>query len=195
MEKSDEAIVLKTQSYGESDKLVTLFLKKEGKRRGIAKGGLVSKKRFGGGLLEMGSILHLVYKDSPHKDWLFLKEATPVSKNFPWRASWATIVVAGYALELAFRLLPEGQEALGKFNLLKGFLSSLREEKDLVSLHQFEFSWLSLSGWHPDLERCGLCEKKWNEREETDRQAIFDHYWDHILGKPPVSRRLLEKLF
>lgn len=194
MEMSDEAIVLKTQNYGESDKLVTLFLRNEGKRRGIAKGGLVSKKRFGGGLLEMGSILHLVYKDSPRRDWLFLKEATPVFKNFPWRASWTTIVIAGYALELVFKLLPEGQEAEAKFNLLKNFLSSLKEEKGLDALQKFEFSWLSLSGWHPDLERCGLCEKEWQKSEGARGQRIFDHYWDHILGKPLVSRRLLEKL-
>src|SRR5215470_19013732 len=48
--KESEAIVLRTYPLRESDLLVTLFTRLEGKVRGVAKAAKKSKRRFGGAL-------------------------------------------------------------------------------------------------------------------------------------------------
>lgn len=193
MEKQDEAIVLQTRPYSESDQIVTLFLREAGKRNAIAKGAKRSQKRFGP-LLEIGSYLSLIYRESSRGDLLFLQEVSSLQRHLRWREAWQTIAVASYALEISSKLLPEGETNPSKFNLLKDFLSSLHLENARDSLLQFEFSSLSLAGWHPDLDQCGICSKRWEKTAERNVQPILDHYWEHILSKPLLSRKLLDEI-
>ena len=46
--KESEAIVLRTYPYRESDLLVTVFTRIEGKLRGVARAAKKSRRRFGG---------------------------------------------------------------------------------------------------------------------------------------------------
>ena len=48
--KESEAIVLRTYPFRESDLLVTLFTRLEGKVRGVARAAKKSRRRFGGAL-------------------------------------------------------------------------------------------------------------------------------------------------
>ncbi len=48
--RTAEAFVLRTGSLGESDVLVTLFTREQGKVRGVARAARRSRKRFGGAL-------------------------------------------------------------------------------------------------------------------------------------------------
>src|SRR5258708_40240284 len=50
MPKQSEVLVLRTYPFHEADLLVTLFTRREGKVRGVAKSALKSKRRFGGAL-------------------------------------------------------------------------------------------------------------------------------------------------
>ncbi len=47
--KESEAIVLRTYPLRESDLLVTLFTRLEGKVKGVARAAMKSRRRFGGG--------------------------------------------------------------------------------------------------------------------------------------------------
>ena len=190
MEKKDQAIILHTRNYGESDRIVTLFLLKEGKRIGMAKGARASKKRFGASL-EIGAVVELGYKEGGGKHWLFLNEAALLERNPAWRASWKTITIASYCLELAVKMLPEGEAVPQKFSTLKNFLAELKEPVLPTQLFDFEYHWLSLSGWEPDLKICAMCGKDF---AASETQAIYDHYWHHILGKPLLSRKLLNEV-
>lgn len=188
--KKDRAIVLHSRNYGEADRIVTLFLLEGGKRIGMAKGARRSQKRFGSGL-EPGSIVEVIFRESPKKEWLLLEEALPLAPNLPlWRQSWQMIAIVGYVLELAARLLPEQQESKPKFHFLENFLTTLKAEAAANALLDFEFQWLKLCGWEPDLETCGFCGL---EMQKTERQEVFDHYWEHILGKPLLAKKLLKQ--
>jgi DNA repair protein RecO (recombination protein O) len=44
--RRDEAIILRTRDYSESDRLITFFTRNQGQLTGIAKGARRSKKRF-----------------------------------------------------------------------------------------------------------------------------------------------------
>lgn len=189
MEKKEHAIVLQKRDFSESDLIVTLFLFHGGKRTGIAKGAKRSRKRFAAAL-ETGSVIELSYKESTQRDLLFLQEASLLNPRLPaWRNSWMTIAIASYCLELAAKFLPENQESGDKFRLLEIFLAGLKEEGALEALFAFEFDWLRLCGWEPDLDRCHFCSATLGF---PDRQETFNHYWDHILPKPLVSKKLLE---
>src|SRR5260370_9698325 len=48
--KESEAIVLRTYPLRESDLLVTLFTRMEGKGKGVARAAMKSRRRFGGAL-------------------------------------------------------------------------------------------------------------------------------------------------
>lgn len=193
--KTDEAIVLRTRQYGESDLIVSLFTKGEGRLSGIAKGAKKSRKRFGSGL-EIGSLIHLVYDELPQRELVILKEADRMERAPPWRSSWATITASSFALELAGKLLPERQCAENKFELLKEFLQNLSQENAQDWLLSFEYHWLTLSGWEPSLEVCSLCGAHLKKAQGwLQKQKIFDHYWQHLLTKPLASRPLLEEAF
>lgn len=195
LSKQDHAIVLVTRKYGESDRIVSFFTRRNGKWNGIAKGARRSRRRFGGSL-EIGSHVSLIYEEKPHRELVFLKEALLLTPNPFWRKGWRTIAIASYVLELAAKLSPEHQASPRKFLLLEQFLSSLEEGSAVSLLLEFQKHWLSLSGWGENLDRCGLCGRIWEGVEsEMQFQAVFDHYWQHLLGKPLLSRGLLDEAF
>src|SRR3989338_5366798 len=106
MEKTESAIVLQRRKLGDTDLMVTLFLEQGGKRSGIAKGALRSRRRFGN-CFDIGAHLSVTYRERPHQELLLLEEGVLQSHAIAWRASWPTIVAAEYALELVTRTLPE----------------------------------------------------------------------------------------
>ena len=66
--------MLRTREYGESDKIVTVLSRAEGKFSGIAKGAKRSQRRFPG-TLEVFSHVTLDYKRRPHSELAFLDRA------------------------------------------------------------------------------------------------------------------------
>ena len=60
--KQSEAIVLRTYPLRESDLLVTLFTRAEGKVKGVARAAKKSKRRFGGAL-EPLTLVRAYYDD------------------------------------------------------------------------------------------------------------------------------------
>lgn len=165
LEEKDEAIVLRVQSFGESDLLVHLFCHQGGKQKALVKGAKVSKKRFGLSL-DLGSLLQVVYQELPRREWIILKEAQTLTKKLAWREAFSSLVIGSYGLELAQRLLPEQKESQEKFVRFKQFLLELEPVNAFSQLIQLEWDWISLSGWKPDLSHCGVCALPWQESEQ-----------------------------
>src|SRR5260370_7651456 len=65
--KESEAIVLRTYPLRESDLLVTLFTRLEGKVRGVARAAKKSRRRFGGAL-EPLTYIKVAYEDRERQD-------------------------------------------------------------------------------------------------------------------------------
>ena len=105
-------------------------------------------------------------------------------------------MIASFVLELVAKLSPERQASPQKFLLLEDFLRQLQKQDSLFSLLTFQHHWLSLSGWGDNLQHCEICGHVWHNIEKGPKlQTIFDHYWLHLLGRPLVSRGLLEEIF
>lgn len=184
---TDQAIVLRVIKYSESDLVVTLFLKEGGLRKGIARGALRSRRRFGPAL-EAGNILRVTFQEKG--EWLFLREASLEIPSPAWRRSYKAVVAAGFCLELAGRLSPEAREAKDKFALLECFLREVNETNAVEKLLVFESNWIEASGTAPPPPPGPS-----KPLRPADLQKILDAHWSSLLGSPLKSRKLLDVLF
>ena len=77
--KVSEAIVLRAQALGESDRIVTFLTRNVGKIRGVAKGARRSRRRFGSSL-ELLNRIRLNYFESERSDLVRI-EATDLLES------------------------------------------------------------------------------------------------------------------
>jgi DNA repair protein RecO (recombination protein O) len=160
------AIVIRSLNYGESDKIITFFTKDFGKLKGIAKGARRSRKRFQNAL-GLFSHLRLIFFD---KEGLGLvrAESCDILHSFPKiKEDLQKILYGNYYLELVNEMAGEREANREAFDLLLCFLSSL-EEANLQEepLRIFEIRMLSLFGYRPNMRRCDLCKKDWENLKE-----------------------------
>lgn len=189
----DHAIILRTRKYGDTDLIVSLFTKERGRLSGLAKGAKNSRKRFGGAL-EPGSIIEILFEER-RGELVFLKEAHVLEAYAKWRSFLEGMAVTGFALELALQTLPERHASPQKFDLLKNFLEGMELAGIQNALFDFQEDWLSALGWEPDFEQCGICGRQLSGGVEAKtKQKLFDHYWEHVVTRPFLTRSLLEEV-
>lgn len=70
---SDDALILRTYSLGESDRLVVFLTRDRGKKRGVAKNARQSRRRFGGALEPM-TCGRVTYRERERRDLVFLQD-------------------------------------------------------------------------------------------------------------------------
>ena len=165
------AIVIRSTNYGESDKIVTFFTKDFGKLKGIAKGARRSRKRFQNAL-GLFSHLRLIFFDKEGMG-LVRAEGCDILHSFPKiREDLKKILHGNYYLELMNEMAGEREGNPEAFELLLSSLSNL-EELDLQEeqLRIFEIRMLSLFGYRPNMRRCNLCKKDWEDLKEPP--AVF----------------------
>ena len=165
------AIVTRSLNYGESDKIITFFTKDFGKLKGIAKGARRSRKRFQNAL-GLFSHLRLIFFD---KEGLGLvrAEGCDILHSFPKiKEDLKKIVCGNYYLELMNEMAGEREANQEAFEVLLSCLSNL-EEANLQEeqLRIFEIRMLSLFGYRPNMKRCNLCKRDWEDLKEIP--AVF----------------------
>jgi DNA repair protein RecO (recombination protein O) len=165
------AIVIRSLNYGESDKILTFFTKDFGKLKGIAKGARRSRKRFQNAL-GLFSHLRLIFFDKEGMG-LVRAESCDILHSFPKiKEDLKKILYGNYYLELANEMAGEREENREAFLLLLSFLSDLEEmEPQEEQLRLFEIRMLSLFGYRPNMGRCDLCKKDWEDLKEVS--AVF----------------------
>ena len=162
-----EAIVIRSIHYGESDKIVTFFTKDFGKMKGIAKGARRSRKRFQNAL-DLFSHLRLIFFDKEGMG-LVRAETCDILHTFPnIREDLKKIFYGNYYLELVNEMAGEREKNIKAFTLLLYFLSTLDTmEPQEEQLRMFEIRMLSLFGYQPNLRKCALCKKDWEDLKES----------------------------
>jgi DNA repair protein RecO (recombination protein O) len=150
-----EAVVLAAMDYGETDRIVTLFTREQGKVRAIARHGKKSVKRFSGALEIFARLrLQLVLKEG-----LSSLRNTDIVTIFPHiRNDLLKISYAGYACELVDRLLPEAMSNPRLFRLLVSYLEQLDSAPSNADDRRFfEVNLLNILGYRLSLEQCCQC--------------------------------------
>ena len=177
------AIVLRTRSFGESDKIVTFLSRDYGKVTGIAKGAKRSRRRFVN-TLEPFSLVNLRFQERAQSSLVFVHACDwlQVFKNLT--TGLEKIAMASYMVEITDELTREREESRSIFEHLKQGLVFLEEQGSSASyLTFFEMRLLTLSGYQPMLEGCRRCGKKRSKsgepflvRDPEDKRDYVPHW-------------------
>src|SRR5260221_14674444 len=114
--KESEAIVLRTYPLRESDLLVTLFTRLEGKVKGVARAAKKSKRRFGGAL-EPLTYVKALYQDRERQELTRLDSCEVIESPMATEASYPRAAALAHVAELLDELLPDREPNAAAFLL------------------------------------------------------------------------------
>lgn len=161
----DDAVVLRVQKLGESDRIVTLLTRRHGRVRAVARGVRRTTSRFGARLEPFGHV-DLQLSGSPDGvgggTGLFgvgqVEAVELYGKAF--LADYPRYTAASAIAETAERLTPvEREPALRQFLLTVGALRALAvgEHRGALVLDAYLLRSMALAGWAPALDECAVC--------------------------------------
>jgi DNA repair protein RecO (recombination protein O) len=154
----DDAVVLRVQKLGESDRIVTMLTRRHGRIRAVAKGVRRTTSRFGARLEPFGHIdvqwiegrsLHIVSQ---------VEGVDLYGKRF--LDDYPRYTAASAIAETAERLTPnEHDPSLRLFLLTLGALRALAggEHAGPLVLDAYLLRAMGLAGWAPALRECAVC--------------------------------------
>src|SRR5579864_3016107 len=156
MLRESEAIVLRTYPFRESDLLVTLFTRLEGKVRGAARAAKKSRRRFGGAL-EPLTYVKVTYEDRERQELIRLDACEVIESPLSSEVSYPRAVALGHVAELLDELLPDREANDAVFRLALSVLAQLRGDEFWQPITYFELWMARLMGYLPDISECLTC--------------------------------------
>jgi len=154
----DDAVVLRVQKLGESDRIVTLFTRRYGRLRAAAKGVRRTTSRFGARLEPFGHI------DIQFAEGRTLKIVSQVEAiellGKAFLDDYPRYTAASAIAETAERLTPvEEEPSLRLYLLTLGALRVLAagEHAGPLVLDSYLLRAMSVAGWAPALKECAVC--------------------------------------
>ena len=161
--KESEAIVLRTYPFRESDLLVTLFTRTEGKIRGAARAAKKSRRRFGGAL-EPLTYVKLTWEDRERQELARLDACEVLDSPLTSEVSYPRAVAMGHVAELLDELLPDREVSDAVFRLAVTVVKQLRGDDIWLPISYFQLWMARLMGYLPDLSECITCGRALNGR-------------------------------
>ncbi len=159
--KESEAIVLRTYPLRESDLLVTLFTRLEGKVRGVARAAKKSRRRFGGSL-EPLTYVKVAYDDRERHELARLDSCEVLESPLASEVSYPRAVALGHVAELLDELLPDREANDAVFRLALSVLAQLRGKDYWLPITYFDLWMARLMGYLPELSECLNCGRSLN---------------------------------
>jgi DNA repair protein RecO (recombination protein O) len=159
--KESEAIVLRTYPFRESDLLVTLFTRTEGKVRGVARAAKKSRRRFGGAL-EPLTYVKVTYEDRERQELARLDACEVFDSPLASEVSYPRAVALGHVAELLDELLPDREANDAVFRLALSVLKQIKSDEFWLPLTYFELWIARLMGYLPDISECITCARVLN---------------------------------
>jgi DNA repair protein RecO (recombination protein O) len=156
----DDAVVLRVQKLGESDRIVTLLTRRHGRIRAVAKGVRRTTSRIGGRLEPFGHVdLQIA---APSSSGLHTVAQVEGIDLYGGRlvGDYPRYTSASAVAETAERLTPVEQEpSLRLFQLTLGALRALAvaEHAATLVLDAYLLRAMGLAGWAPALAECAVC--------------------------------------
>ncbi|HXH08126.1 MAG TPA: DNA repair protein RecO, partial [Vicinamibacterales bacterium] len=151
-----EALVLRTASIGESDRLVRFLTRDRGKKRGVAKGALRSRRRFAGAL-EPLTYGRVAYVEHDARELVRLEYVEPLVSPLTL-ADPEALGHVGYFAELLDEWAPDGHPDERLFRLGVAAVRALAAGTPVAPLARyFEYWLLRLQGVYPPIGACPGC--------------------------------------
>lgn len=151
------AIVLHRLSFGETDRIVTLYTRERGKVSSIAKGARKPISRLAGAteVLTYGKFHLAVGKNLDIIAQVEVKESFPRIRGDLHRVAHCT-----YMAELLDKFVEEHEPNADIFDLLLSALYLTERPNDPEKIaHMFELQFVQLVGYEPVLDRCLRCRR------------------------------------
>ncbi len=158
-----EAIVLRSFSFGDQDKIVVFFSRDKGLLRGVAKGARKFGNRFGSSL-EPLSLVNIFFYEKERKDLVTVSQADLIESFFEVHRDYRASCTLGYFAELVEEFFPSraGEDLV--FRLLLSILRAIKEKGNLELLSRYFEAWfLQINGLLPDFRRCKKCRRPLSE--------------------------------
>ena len=162
-----EAIVLRTYPMHESDLLVTLFTRNEGKIKGVAKAAKRSKRRFGGAL-EPLTIVRAQYEHKPKQELARFDSFEIIESPLTHRIDYSYAAALAYVAEVLDQLLPDHDPNDDVFRLTAAVLHQLAAGSIWMPLTYFDLWITRLMGLLPELTSCIVCGTSLTGRTEKN---------------------------
>ncbi len=156
--KESEAIVLRTYPLRESDLLVTLFTRLEGKVKGVARAAKKSKRRFGGAL-EPLTYVRATYDDRERQELTRLDSCEVIESPMSGEVTYARATALAHVAELLDQLMPDREASDAVFRLSLAILQELRGSALWMPVTYFELWMTRLMGFLPEFSECAVCGK------------------------------------
>jgi DNA repair protein RecO (recombination protein O) len=154
----DNAVVLRVQKLGESDRIVTLLTRVHGRVRAVAKGVRRTTSRFGARLEPFGHI-DVQWAEGRTLHVVSQVEGIDLYGRY-FVDDYPRYTAASAIVETAERLTPvEHEPSLRLFQLTVGALRSLAaaEHPGALVLDAYLLRAMALAGWAPALRACAVC--------------------------------------
>ena len=159
--KESEAIVLRTYPLRESDLLVTLFTRLEGKVKGVARAAKKSKRRFGGAL-EPLTYVRAFYDDRERQELARLDSCEVIESPMSGEVTYERATALAHVAELLDQLMPDREASDAVFRLSLAVLAELRGSALWMPITYFELWMTRLMGFLPELNECIVCGRSLN---------------------------------
>src|SRR5579871_593788 len=144
--KESEAIVLRTYPLRESDLLVTLFTRIEGKIKGVARAAMKSRRRFGGALEPM-TYVRAVYDVREGQELVRLDSCEVIESPMATEVSYARVTALAHVAELLDELMPDREASDAVFRLSLAVLHEMRGAIVWMPLTYFDLWMTRLMGF------------------------------------------------
>ena len=166
---STDAIVLRSMKYGETSKIVTLYSKKFGKIKVIAKGARSAKSKFGASLEPMMHSSVIFYKKE-QRDLHVLSKCELSTPFLKFDGNGDRLAVGLALVELVNLVMHDEEENLPMFALLVEALEAVdRASQNLLNIFfAFELRLLEIFGYGLNLHDCMRCGRSVVENEEVN---------------------------
>lgn len=201
MLQTSEAIVLRTYPVHESDLLITLFTRTEGKIKGVAKAAMKSRKRFGGALEPM-TLVRAHYEQRERRDLVRLDAFEILASPLTAFVDYERVVALSFIAEVLDQVLADNDPHDDIFRLTYAVLAHLRKERASIWLSLTYFSlWITrLTGFLPDFEECVVCGDAFGARSAyfhalADGLMCPEHKRVASNVMPPEARALAAGIF
>ena len=152
-----KGVVLKSQRWGEADRIVTFYTEQAGKVRGIARGARRMKSRFGAAL-EPFRLVDLTLFEKNSESLARISQADIAVSFGMLRENLALMTAAAHMVNLIQAVTPDRDPNHAVFHALSDGLSTLEsgDDPELCSL-LFQIHILGYTGFRPQIDHCVEC--------------------------------------
>jgi DNA repair protein RecO (recombination protein O) len=152
-----EAIVLRGFPLGEGDLLVSFFSRTHGRLRGVAARARRPKSRFGAAL-EPLSYIRIWFYERETRELVRINQCELIESFLDAQRDYAVGLALALAAEVTEAVLGEREAADANFRLLLLTARAVKNKARTSLALAYFASWtVRLSGWLPQLDRCGRC--------------------------------------